>query len=158
MMIPIKFILNGKPVEVTLSPTLRFLDVLREHFGLTGAKEGCGEGECGACAILMNGHIVHSCLLPLGLVSNQEITTIEGYAKTKRYQVLADAMSEKGGSQCGICSPGMMIAAESLLAKNPHPSEEDIRYALSGNLCRCTGYNMIVDAIMLASKKGEDIW
>ncbi len=132
--------------------------MLREYFGLTGAKEGCGEGECGACAILMNGHIVHSCLLPLGLVSNQEIMTIEGYAKTKRYQVLADAMSEKGGSQCGICSPGMMIAAESLLAKNPHPSEEDIRYALSGNLCRCTGYNMIVDAIMLASKKGEDVW
>ena len=158
MMTPIKFTLNGKPVEVNLSPTLRFLDVLREHFGLTGAKEGCGEGECGACAVLMNGHIVHTCLMPLALADGQNILTIEGYATTKRYSILAEAMSIKGGSQCGICSPGMMMAAESLLNKNPHPSEEDVRHALSGNLCRCTGYNMIVDAVLLASTMEDNIW
>jgi aerobic carbon-monoxide dehydrogenase small subunit len=155
---PIEFKLNGTNVKTNLPATMRLLDVLREHFNLTGAKEGCGEGECGACAILLNGHIAHSCLMPLALAEGQEITTIEGYSKTKRYQILEDAMSEAGGSQCGICSPGMMIAAESLLSKNPHPTDQEIRYALSGNLCRCTGYNMIVDAILMASIKGEGIW
>lgn len=154
----IKFKLNGKDVDVDLDPSMRFLDVLRNNFGLTGPKEGCGEGECGACAVLLDGHIVHSCCLPLANVNGKEIVTIEGFTKTKRYQVLADAMLEEGGSQCGICTPGMMIAAESLLNQNPKPTEDEIRIGLSGNLCRCTGYNMIVKAVKTASKKGDGLW
>jgi carbon-monoxide dehydrogenase small subunit len=154
----IKFKLNGKDIVLDLDPSMRFLDVLRNHFGLTGPKEGCGEGECGACAVLLDGHIVHSCCLPLANVNGKEITTIEGFAKTKRYQILANAMLEEGGSQCGICTPGMMIAAESLLNQNPKPTEDEIRIGLSGNLCRCTGYNMIVKAVKTASKKGDGLW
>lgn len=154
----IKFKLNGKEVNLDLDPSLRFLDVLRNHFNLTGPKEGCGEGECGACAVLLDGHIVHSCCLPLANVQGKDIVTIEGFTQTKRYQVLADAMLEEGGSQCGICTPGMMIAAESLLNQNPHPTDEEIRIGITGNLCRCTGYNMIVKAIKLASKKGDGLW
>jgi carbon-monoxide dehydrogenase small subunit len=154
----IKFKLNGKDIILDLDPSMRFLDVLRNHFGLTGPKEGCGEGECGACAVLLDGHIVHSCCLPLANVNGKEITTIEGFAKTKRYQILANAMLEEGGSQCGICTPGMMIAAESLLNQNPKPTEDEIRIGLSGNLCRCTGYNMIVKAVKTASKKGDGLW
>ncbi|MBE0701513.1 MAG: (2Fe-2S)-binding protein [Acholeplasmataceae bacterium] len=154
----ITFKLNHEDIEVALTPSLRLLDVLRNHFKLTGSKEGCGEGECGACSVLMDGHIVNSCLLPLANVHGHEIVTIEGFAKTKRYEILEKAMSEIGGSQCGICSPGMMIAAESLLNQNPHPSEHEVRLALVGNLCRCTGYNMIIDAILLAAKKGEGLW
>lgn len=154
----IKFKLNGQDVELNLDPSSRFLDVLRNNFGLTGSKEGCGEGECGACAVLLDGHIVHSCCLPLANVNGKEIMTIEGYSKTKRFEVLADAIHEEGGSQCGICTPGMMIAAESLLSQNPKPTEEEIRIGISGNLCRCTGYNMIVKAIMRASIKGDGLW
>jgi len=154
----IKFKLNGQDVDLNLDPSMRLLDVLRNHFQLTGPKEGCGEGECGACAVLLNGHIVHSCCLPLANVNEKEIVTIEGFTKTKRYQVLADAMLEEGGSQCGICTPGMMIAAESLLNQNPKPNDEEIRIGISGNLCRCTGYNMIIKAIKTASKKGDGLW
>ncbi|MBN2299909.1 MAG: (2Fe-2S)-binding protein [Acholeplasmataceae bacterium] len=154
----IKFILNHKEIELNLDPSMRFLDVLRNHLNLTGPKEGCGEGECGACAILMDGQIVHSCILPLANVNGKEIMTIEGYKETKRYQMLADSMLEEGGSQCGICTPGMMIAAESLLSHNPKPTEEEIRIGISGNLCRCTGYNMIIKAIQTASKKGDGLW
>lgn len=154
----IKFKLNNKDIELNLDPSLRFLDVLRDHLNLTGPKEGCGEGECGACAILLDGKIVHSCLLPLANASGKEITTIEGYRETKRYEVLAEAMAEEGGSQCGICTPGMMIAAESLLSQNPKPTEDEIRIGISGNLCRCTGYNMIIKAITRASKKGDGLW
>jgi len=154
----IKFKLNGQDIDLNLDPSMRLLDVLRNHFQLTGPKEGCGEGECGACAVLLNGHIVHSCCLPLANVNEKEIVTIEGFSKTKRYQVLADAMLQEGGSQCGICTPGMMIAAESLLNSNAKPSEDEIRIGLSGNLCRCTGYNMIIKAIQTASKKGDGLW
>ncbi len=154
----IKFKLNGKDVELNLDPSSRLLDVLRNYFNLTGPKEGCGEGECGACAVLLDGHIVHSCCLPLANIAEKEIVTIEGFSKTKRYQALASAMLEEGGSQCGICTPGMMIAAESLLNQNPKPSDEEIRIGISGNLCRCTGYNMIVKAIQTAAKKGDGLW
>lgn len=154
----IKFVLNHLPIEHDTHPSLRLLDVLRDEFHLKGTKEGCGEGECGACAVLMDGHIVHSCLIPFALVKDRHIMTIEGLRETPRYQILEEAMSEEGGSQCGICSPGMMIAAESLLTQNPHPTEDDIRDALSGNLCRCTGYNMIIKAIMRASKRGDGQW
>lgn len=154
----IEFILNGKDVVIEADPSSRLLDILRNHFGLTGPKEGCGEGECGACSVLLDGHIINSCCLPLANVHHHQIMTIEGYSQTKRYEVLKEAMAIKGGSQCGICTPGMMIAAESLLNQNPNPTEDDIRIGLSGNLCRCTGYNMIVKAVMLASQRGKGLW
>ena len=154
----VKFTLNNQKVELDLNPSKRLLDVLREHFDLTGPKEGCGEGECGACAVLLNGHIVNSCCLPLANVHLQEVMTIEHYATTKRFEALEKAFSEEGAVQCGICTPGMIIAAESLLRKNPHPTEEEVRIGLSGNLCRCTGYNMIVKAVLSASKRGEGLW
>jgi carbon-monoxide dehydrogenase small subunit len=154
----IKFKLNGEDIEFESNPSLRLLDVLRNHFKLTGPKEGCGEGECGACSVLLNGKIVNSCITPLANVHLKEVTTIEGYRESKRYAVLKEAMEFEGGSQCGICTPGMMIAAESLLSQNPHPTEEEARIGISGNLCRCTGYNMIIKAILRASKRGEGIW
>jgi len=154
----ITFTLNGQRVVVDLDPSLRLLDVLRDHFRLTGSKEGCGEGECGACSVLLDGKVVNSCCFPLANADGKSIITIEGFTKTKRYEILKDAFHIEGGSQCGICTPGMIMAAESLLSENPHPSEEEIRIGLSGNLCRCTGYNMIVKAVALASKKGEGLW
>ena len=143
----IKFNLNGQDVAVELNPSLRLLDVLRDHFHLTGTKEGCGEGECGACSVLINGRVVNSCCFPLANANGKKILTIEGLAATKRYQILKDAFHIEGGSQCGICTPGMIMAAESLLSMNPHPTDEEIRIGLSGNLCRCTGYNMIIKAV-----------
>jgi carbon-monoxide dehydrogenase small subunit len=157
-MVDITFKLNGKPLTVALDPSLRLLDVLREHLHLTGTKEGCGEGECGACSILLNGRIVNSCCLPLANADGQEIVTIEGFRQTERYQILKEAFHDEGGSQCGMCTPGMILAAESLLSENPHPTEEEIRVGLSGNLCRCTGYNMIVKAVKAASMKGAGLW
>jgi carbon-monoxide dehydrogenase small subunit len=157
-MAKIKFILNKKLIELDVDPSIRLLDVLRSELQLTGSKEGCGEGECGACAVLLDGQIANSCLIPMANVENREIMTIEGYRDTLHYKVLEEAMSEEGGSQCGICSPGMMIAAESLLRRNPHPTENEVRVALSGNLCRCTGYNMIISAVILASKRGAGLW
>ncbi|MFP4177158.1 MAG: (2Fe-2S)-binding protein [Acholeplasmataceae bacterium] len=154
----IEFTLNGKAVEFVRDPSSRLLDVLRNDFRLTGVKEGCGEGECGACSVLFDGHVVNSCLIPVANVHHHEITTIEGFAKTKRYEVLKEAMAYEGGSQCGICTPGMMIAAESLLNQNPHPTEKEVRIGLAGNLCRCTGYNMIIKAILRAAKRGEGLW
>lgn len=154
----IKFNLNHKDVEVELDPSSRLLDVLRNHFGLMGTKEGCGEGSCGACVVLMDGYSVNSCLLPLANVEGHSIITIEEFSKTKRYEVLRDAFADEGGSQCGFCTPGMIIASESLLSHNPHPTEEEVRAGLSGNLCRCTGYQAIVHAVLEASKKGEGLW
>ena len=154
----IKFKLNNKAVEVDLDPSMRLIDVLRNHFNLKGVKEGCGEGSCGACVVLLDGYSVNSCLLPLANVDGHEVITIEEFSKTKRFKVLSDAFLEEGATQCGFCSPGMIIAGESLLSHNPHPTEEEAREALSGNLCRCTGYQSIVNAILLASKKGEGLW
>ncbi|MCF7932532.1 MAG: (2Fe-2S)-binding protein [Acholeplasmataceae bacterium] len=150
--------INGKDVRLETDPGMRLLDVIRDDLGLTGPKEGCGEGECGACAVLIDGRVVNSCLVPIGNVIGHEIVTIEGFRETRRYEVLKEAMAFEGGSQCGICTPGMMIAAESLLRTNPHPTEEDVRIGLSGNLCRCTGYNMIVKAVLRAAKKGKGLW
>jgi len=154
----ITFTLNHQEVTLTLDPSMRLLDVLREHLHLTGPKEGCGEGECGACSVLVNGRVVNSCCMPLANVAGQQVITIEVFAKTKRYQVLKEAFHEEGGSQCGICTPGMIMAAESLLNTNPHPSDEEIRIGLSGNLCRCTGYNMIIKAVKLAASMGVGLW
>ncbi len=154
----IKFTLNHKVVEVEINETKRLLDVLREHFLLTGVKEGCGEGECGACAVLLDGDIVNSCMVPIANVKDHDVVTIEGYSKTKNFEVLKEAYAEEGAVQCGFCTPGMMIASEALLRKNPHPTEEDIKNGISGNLCRCTGYNMIIKAVQRASKSGEGLW
>lgn len=154
----IKFKLNGKNVAVELDPSMRLIDVLRDHFSLKGVKEGCGEGSCGACVVLLDGYSVNSCLLPLANVGGHEIVTIEGFKETKQFDVLQKAFAEVGGSQCGFCSPGMIIAAQSLLSHNPHPTEEEIRAHMSGNLCRCTGYQAIVQAVEIAAKKGAGLW
>lgn len=157
-MAEIYFRLNNEDVHIDSDPTKRLLDVLRDDFGLVGVKEGCGEGECGACSILVNNDVVSSCLMPLGNASEKDIMTIEGFKETDRYKVLHQAYEDEGAVQCGFCIPGMLIASESLLNKNPHPSEEEIRDGLSGNLCRCTGYNMIVKAIQRAAERGEGLW
>lgn len=154
----ISFTLNGEKVESRGSGNERLLDVLREEFSLTGPKEGCGEGECGACAVLLDGRLTNSCITPLANAAGREVVTIEGYSRTDRYRVLEKCFAEEGAVQCGFCTPGMVMAAESLLSVNPDPSEEDVRIAISGNLCRCTGYNMIIKAIMRASKEGKGLW
>lgn len=154
----ISFTLNGEKVESRGSGNERLLDVLREEFSLTGPKEGCGEGECGACAVLLDGRLTNSCITPLANAAGREVVTIEGYSRTDRYRVLEKCFAEEGAVQCGFCTPGMVMAAESLLSVDPDPSEEDVRLAISGNLCRCTGYNMIIKAIMRASKEGKGLW
>ena len=154
----ISFKLNGKPISLDLDPSMRFIDVLREELHLTGTKEGCGEGSCGACVVLMDGKSVNSCLLPVANVIGHEIVTIEGLKETEEFNVLQKAFADRGGQQCGFCTPGMIIAAYSLLKSNPHPSKEEIRAKMSGNLCRCTGYQAIVEAVLMASKKGEGLW
>ena len=150
----ISFIINNKKVKVDVDPSMRLLDVIRNELHLTGTKEGCGEGECGACTVLVNGEPYNSCLTPVINVQNKVILTIEGFRETKEYRVIADAFADMGGSQCGFCTPGMILVSYALLSKNPHPSEEEIRFALSGNLCRCTGYQAIVNAVLKASEKG----
>lgn len=150
----ISFIINNKKVTVDVNPSMRLLDVIRNELHLTGTKEGCGEGECGACTVLVNDLPVNSCLYPVMNVSNKEVLTIEGFRETKEYRVIADAFADMGGSQCGFCTPGMILVSYSLLKKNPHPTNEEIRFALSGNLCRCTGYQAIVNAVKKASEKG----
>lgn len=156
----ITFTLNDRIVEVDRPPATRLLDVLREDFGLTGAKEGCGEGECGACAVLIDGQLINSCLVALGsLDETSQVLTIEGYSQTERFRILSQAYQEVGAVQCGFCTPGMVLASEFLLSHNPRPTKEAIRLALSGNLCRCTGYEKIIQAILLASERGAGkVW
>ncbi|MDA3846489.1 MAG: 2Fe-2S iron-sulfur cluster-binding protein [Vallitaleaceae bacterium] len=154
----VTFVLNGQAVESSENPTKRLLDILREDHGLVGAKEGCGEGECGGCAVLLDYKIVNSCLTPLGSVQDKQVITIEGLSLSTEGQTIKKAFEDYGSVQCGICTPGMMIATASLLHHNQKPTEAEIREGLSGNLCRCTGYNMIVKAIQyLADEKGE-LW
>jgi aerobic carbon-monoxide dehydrogenase small subunit len=138
--------------EVTLAchPMARLLDVLRENLGLTGTKEGCGEGECGACSVLIDGRLVNSCLVPAAQVIGCEVTTIEGIASGETLHPVQRAFVEHGGAQCGICTPGMVLAAVALLTRNPQPREDEVREAIAGNLCRCTGYMRIVDAVVHA--------
>ena len=153
----IKFKLNENEICIDVNPSMRLLDVIRDVCHLTGTKEGCGEGECGACTVLVNGKPYNSCLTPVINVKDKEIITIEGFRETKAYRVIADAFADMGGSQCGFCTPGMILASYAVLKKNPHPTEEEVRIALSGNLCRCTGYQAIVNAVLLASKKGIEL-
>ena len=153
----IKFVLNGKPVEVEIDPSARLLDILRDEFKMTGVKEGCGEGECGACSVLLDGRLANSCLIAVGSIQGADVVTIEGFRDTKRYAVLEEAFARAGAVQCGYCTPGMVMAAEALLSRSAQPTEAEIREAISGNLCRCTGYNMIVQAIQAASEEA-DLW
>ena len=143
----ITLVVNGKPVTVRAFPMERLLDVLRVQIGLTGTKEGCGEGECGSCSVLVDGALVNSCLIPVLQASGTHITTIEGLATDRRLHALQQAFLDFGGAQCGICTRGMILPSIHLLSKNPQPTGADIREGLSGNLCRCTGYMQIFDAV-----------
>jgi carbon-monoxide dehydrogenase small subunit len=142
---------NGDERAVNVPPMTRLLDVLREDLRLTGTKEGCGEGECGACSVLIDGELVNSCLVPVGQVAGARITTIEGIARDGKLHAMQQAFLEHGGAQCGICTPGMILAAITLLERHPHPNEEQIRGGLAGNLCRCTGYMRIFESIVKAA-------
>lgn len=157
-MIKVNFLLNGESVIYDGNVNARLLDVLRNEFQLTGVKCGCREGECGACSVIMNGMLVNSCLVAMGRVNGSSITTIEGYRETERFKILDNAFASVAAVQCGYCTPGMVLAAECLLAKNPHPTEEEIRVGISGNLCRCTGYNSVVHAVAAAAKEGNGAW
>ncbi|MCL1829318.1 MAG: (2Fe-2S)-binding protein [Oscillospiraceae bacterium] len=154
----IEFTLNGKKTVYNGPPTARLLTVLRDEYGLTGVKCGCMEGECGACSVIMDGLLINSCMAAMGRVAQTEIVTIEGYSETKRFDVLQRAFAETGAVQCGFCTPGMVLAAECILSEDPDPSEEEIRTGISGNLCRCTGYNAIVNAVGVAAKEGRGLW
>jgi aerobic carbon-monoxide dehydrogenase small subunit len=147
------FTVNSRPVTLQIYPMERLLDVLRNELGLTGTKEGCGEGECGSCSVLMDGELVNSCLVPALQANGSVIVTVEGLATDGRLTSLQQAFLEYGGAQCGICTPGMLLAARHLLCKNPNPSLDDVREGLSGNLCRCTGYMQIFEAVLEAARR-----
>lgn len=144
---------NGERQTLKAYPMERLLDVLREQLHLTGTKEGCGEGECGACSVFINGQIVNSCLVPVAQVEGSEIKTIEGVATGEQLHAVQQAFIDCGGAQCGICTPGMVLAAVDLLERNPDPSAADIRTGLAGNLCRCTGYMKIFESVVRACQK-----
>ena len=154
----ISFRLNGKEVSIFTDPLSRLIDVLREDFDCKGVKEGCSEGECGACSVILDGKMVTSCIIPVGAVRGREIMTIEGVRETEKGKIIVQAFADGGAVQCGFCIPGMVIAAYCLLKENPDPTEEEIRLGISGNICRCTGYDLIVESIRLAVKRGGDIW
>ncbi|HUK49542.1 MAG TPA: (2Fe-2S)-binding protein [Terriglobales bacterium] len=149
-----KFRVNGDEKELDASPTRSLLDVLREDLFLTGTKRGCDGGECGACTVIMNGKAVNSCLVIATELDGSEITTIEGLAQEgKDVHLLQQAFVEKGAVQCGFCTPGMIMTAKAFLDLNPNPTEEEVRNALSGNLCRCTGYTKIVEAVLTGAEE-----
>ena len=143
---------NGAPRELEAAPLTRLLDALRGPLGLTGTKEGCGEGECGACTVLLDGDPVCSCLVAVGQCEGRAVTTVEGLGPIDHLAPLQRCFIEHGGAQCGICTPGMLIAAEALLVRTPRPDEGEIREALAGNLCRCTGYQRIVESVQAAAE------
>jgi carbon-monoxide dehydrogenase small subunit len=147
----IRFIINGENRIVQVPPMKRLLDVLREDLHLTGTKEGCGEGECGSCSVRMNGDLVNSCLVPVLQAEGASIQTVEGLAANGALHPLQEAFLNCGGAQCGICTPGMLMAATQLLSINPHPNMAEIREGLAGNLCRCTGFIRIFDSVIAAA-------
>ena len=150
--VTVSFNVNGEEQHVQAYPMARLLDVLREELRLTGTKEGCGEGECGACSVFINKSIVNSCLVPVVQVEGTNVQTIEGIASDEQLNSIQEAFIECGGAQCGICTPGMVLAAVNLLERNRQPTDADIRAGLAGNLCRCTGYMKIFDAVVRACK------
>ncbi len=149
----IRLRVNGRDRRVTVAPADFLVDVLRDELALTGTKYACGMGECGACTVLVDGEAVYSCLMLASEVGDAEITTIEGLSQGGELDPVPAAFAESGGVQCGFCTPGMVLSAKALLAENPDPTEDEIRVALSGNLCRCTGYTRIVDAVMAAARE-----
>jgi carbon-monoxide dehydrogenase small subunit len=154
----IEFSLNDRTQSIDVDPNRCLLDLLRENFGLTSVKEGCGQGECGSCMVLMDGKAVNSCLIPVANIYGKKITTVEGLHSSKRYKIIEQAFLDAGSVQCGFCTPGMVISTEALLRNNPDPDEAEIKEALEGNLCRCTGYNMIVEGVQLAAERGRGLW
>lgn len=152
-MYTVNFILNQKPVSVDVSTDETLLSVIRNKFNLTGAKEGCGQGECGACTMLVNGRPMTTCLILAVEVEGYEITTIEGLSNDNELDIIQEEFIVHGALQCGYCTPGMVMSAKGLLLKNPNPTEEEVIKALSGNLCRCTGYKKIIEATLAAAKK-----
>ena len=146
----IELTVNGQKRQLDMPPLARLLDALRGPLSLTGCKEGCGEGECGTCTVLMDGEPVNACLVAIGQCAGRDIVTVEGLG----HEVLQRAMSDHGGAQCGICTPGMLISAHALLKRHPSPDAQQIRQAVSGNLCRCTGYERIVQSVLEAAKEG----
>jgi carbon-monoxide dehydrogenase small subunit len=148
-----RFLVNGDPVEIEVPGMRRLLDVLREDLALTGTKEGCGEGECGACSVLLDGAVVDACLVPICQVDGTSVRTVEGLGTPERLNELQASFLETGGAQCGICTPGMLMAAEAFLATGAPATDEAIRQAIAGNLCRCTGYTKIVEAIAQAAER-----
>jgi carbon-monoxide dehydrogenase small subunit len=151
----VQLTVNQIPRQLDVPPLTRLLDVLRAELGLTGTKEGCGEGECGACSVIVDGEVINSCLVPVCQLQGSKITTVEGLASDGQLAPLQRAFLECGAAQCGICTPGMLIAARALLDENAHPTREEIKEAIAGNLCRCTGYVKIIDAIAHAAKSNR---
>ncbi|MBE3127482.1 MAG: (2Fe-2S)-binding protein [Candidatus Atribacteria bacterium] len=149
----IELTVNGKKRKVETTTSTRLLDLIRDDLHLTGTKEGCGKGECGACTVIMNGELAASCLVLALQADGADITTIEGIGNDKCLDPVQKAFIETGAVQCGFCTPGMILAAKKLLEENPHPDEEEIKRGISGNLCRCTGYQKIIDAIKLAANR-----
>lgn len=152
----ITFNLNGKDVTVKTTLSMRLLDVLRNDLQLTGTKEGCGEGECGACQVYLDGKIVSSCLIPMSNVIGRQVMTIEGFSKTKEYKKIEKAYIEEGAVQCGFCTPGMVMATNALLQVNHHPNDSEIKEGLAGNICRCTGYQTIIKSIKKIGQEEVD--
>ena len=152
-MIDLKFNVNGKDVQLVVDDSLRLLDILRDELGLTGTKEGCAVGECGACTVIMNGEAVNSCMILAEQVQNSQVETVENLEKNEVLSKLQDAFLDNGAIQCGFCTPGMLMSAKALLDKNLTPSEEKIKTALEGNLCRCTGYIPILNSVKDAVKR-----
>lgn len=151
----VRFYVNSVETEVTVSVNDRLLDVLRNQLGLTGTKEGCGIGECGACTVILDGKAVNSCLVPAASLDGHEVVTIEGLSEGETLHPLQDAFARHGAVQCGFCTPGFIMSAKALLDENPHPRRDEIQEAIAGNLCRCTGYEQIIDAIEDAAGKAE---
>jgi carbon-monoxide dehydrogenase small subunit len=149
----IKLTVNGKDYELQVRPWATLLEVIREDLGLTGAKEGCGEGECGACTVIMDGKAVNSCIVLAVEANGRQITTIEGLAEGDKLHPVQEAFLEKGGMQCGFCTPGMILSTKVLLDGNKNPTDEEIRKGLEGNFCRCTGYTKIFESVKAAAQK-----
>lgn len=149
----IELVVNGKKIKKDVDPTKRLVDFLRDDLDLTGVKEGCSEGECGACTVIVNNDAVASCMVLVGQVNGDEIITIEGLEENGELDIIQKAFIDKGAIQCGFCSPGMILSCKALLMKNPNPSEEEIKRAIEGNLCRCTGYIKIVEAVQSIVKE-----
>jgi carbon-monoxide dehydrogenase small subunit len=151
----IRITVNGKPYELSVRPWATLLEVIREDLGLTGTKEGCGVGECGACTVIMNGKSVNACLVLAPEADGKEITTIEGLAQGEKLDPIQQAFYEIGGLQCGFCTPGMIMSTKALLAQTPEPTDHEIRKGLEGNFCRCTGYTKIFESVREASRKSR---